>query len=227
MVRPVRRREAVEYLQTAYRVSERRACAVSTFHRSTHRYRSKADPQAALRIRLKELAATRVCFGYRRLHLLLGREGWRVNHKRVYRLYTEEGLNLRTKKPRRHRSARNRVGRELPQATNEIWSMDFMSDQLFDGRKIRVLTIVDCHSRESLATEPGFSLKAAHVVEVLSKLVKDRGAPKTIRVDNGPEFVSLVLDQWAYWNKVELDFSQPGNTTNNAYLEAFNSRLRQ
>ncbi len=179
-----------EYLRTVYRISERRACGAASFARSTHRYRSVADPRAALRIRLKELATSRVRFGYRRLHILLQREGWRVNHKRVYRLYTEECLSIRTKKPRRHRSARNRVGRAVPQVNNECWSMDFMSDQLFDGRRIRVLTIVDCHSRESLATEARFSFRAAHVVEVLSRLVKRRGAPKTIRCDNGPEFVS-------------------------------------
>jgi putative transposase len=175
---------------------------------------------------LKELAASRVRYGYRRLHILLQREGWRVNHKRVYRIYSEECLSIRTKKPRRHRSARNRVGRAAPQGTNECWSMDFMSDQLFDGRRIRVLTIVDCHSRESLATEARFSFRAAHVVEVLNELVKWRGAPKTIRCDNGPEFVSRVLDQWAYWNKVELDFSRPGKPTDNAFIESFNGRLR-
>jgi len=101
-----------------------------------------------------------------------------------------------------------------------------MSDQLFDGRRIRVLTIVDCHSRESLATEARFSFKAVNVVEVLSRLVKGRGTPKSIRVDNGPEFVSRVLDQWAYWNKVELDFSRPGKPTDNAFIESFNGSLR-
>ena len=216
----------MDYLRTAYGISERKACKASSFHRSTHRYRSKADPQAELRIRLKELAASRVRYGYRRLHILLLREGWRINHKRVYRLYTEECLNLRTKRPRRHRSARNRIGRMAPEATNDCWSMDFMSDQLFDGRRIRVLTIVDCHSRESLAVEARFSFRAVNVVDVLSRLVKARGAPKTIRVDNGPEFVSRVLDQWAYWNKVELDFSRPGKPTDNAFIESFNGRLR-
>ena len=101
-----------------------------------------------------------------------------------------------------------------------------MSDQLFDGRRIRVLTIVDCHSRESMATEARFSFRAAHVVEVLSRLVKERGAPKTIGVDNGPEFASRMLDQWAYWNKVELDFSRPGKPTDNAFIESFNGSLR-
>ena len=217
----------VAYLRLAYRVSERRACRVGPFHRSTQRYRSRADEQAALKIRLKELAATRVRYGYRRLHVLLRREGWRINHKRVYRLYKLQGLGIRTRKPRRHRAARTRVARPQPNAVNACWSMDFVSDQLFDGRQIRVLTIVDCHSRESLVIEPRIHFRAVHVVEALARLVKARGAPESIRCDNGPEFTSRVLDQWAYWNKVELDFSRPGKPTDNAFIESFNGRLRQ
>jgi len=217
----------VEALQVAYQVSARRACGATGFARSSHCYRSVADEQVALRIRLKELAAARVRYGYRRLHVLLCREGWQVNHKRIYRLYTQEGLSIRTKRPRRHKSSKPRVGRVEVQGVNESWSMDFMSDQLFDGRRIRLLTIVDCHSRESLAIEAGFPFKGQHVAEVLSRLVAERGAPKTIRCDNGPEFVSRVLDQWAHWNKVELDFSRPGKPTDNAFIEAFNSRFRQ
>lgn len=217
----------VEALQTVYRVSARRACGATGFARSSHCYRSVADEQVVLRIRLKELAAARVRYGYRRLHVLLRREGWQVNHKRIYRLYTQECLSIRTKRPRRHKSSKPRVGRVEVQGINESWSMDFMSDQLFDGRRIRLLTIVDCHSRESLAIEAGFTFKGQHVAEVLSRLVAQRGAPKTIRCDNGPEFVSRVLDQWAYWNKVELDFSRPGKPTDNAFIEAFNSRFRQ
>ncbi len=173
-MRPARRRKTVEYLRNAYRISERKACRATSCARSTHRYRSVADPQAELRIRLKELAASRVRYGYRRLHILLQREGWRVNHKRVYRLYTEECLGIRSKKPRRHRSARNRVGRAVPQVTNKCWSMDFMSDHLFDGRRIRILAI--CHSRESLATDARFSFRAAPLMELLNGLVNGRGA---------------------------------------------------
>jgi putative transposase len=217
----------VRYLRVAYQVSERRACTVGPFQRSTQRYRSHADEQAALKIRLKELAAVRVRYGYRRLHVLLRREGWRVNHKRVYRLYKLQGLGIRVRKPRRHRMARDRVARPQPAAVNACWSMDFVSDQLFDGRRIRVLTIVDCHSRESLVVQPRISFRAVHVVEALARLVQERGAPGSIRCDNGPEFVSRVLDQWAYWNQVQLDFSRPGKPTDNAYIESFNGRLRQ
>ncbi len=197
------------------------------FPRASHRYRLVADTQEALRMRLKELAGSRVRYGYRRLHILLRREGWRVNHKRVHRLYVQEGLSLRTKRPRRHKSAKPRVGRNQTQGANECWSMDFMSDELFEGRRIRLLTIVDCHTRESLATEARFSFRGVQVAEVLGRLVAQRGAPRTIRCDNGSEFSSRALDQWAHWSRVELDFSRPGKPTDNAFIEAFNSRFRQ
>lgn len=195
---PSRRRTLVEWLRAAYQVSERRACGATSFARSSHRYRSKADPQDELRLRLKELASSRVRYGYRRLHVLLRREGWPINAKRVYRLYKEEGLSIRTKTPRRRRSTRYRSGRPKIRFPNDCWAMDFMSDNLFDGRSFRILTIVNCHSRESLATVPQQSFRAHQVADVLDGLVRERGKPKSIRCDNGPEFAGRVLDQWAY-----------------------------
>ena len=186
-----------------------------------------ADPQGELRLRLKELAASRVRYGYRRLHVLLRREGWPVNHKRIYRLYRLEGLVIRQKTPRRKRSSRYRGDRlEITQA-NQTWAMDFVSDTLFNGTPIRILTVVDCHTRESLSVEPRASFPAYRVVEALDRIARQRGLPKTIRCDNGPEFAGRVLDQWAYFNGVELDFSRPATPTDNAYIESFNARLRQ
>lgn len=215
------------HLQVIYRVSERRACEVLTLPRGTHRYRSVADEQAPLRMRLKELAQTRVGYGYRRLHVLLQREGWAINHKRVYRLYWQEGLMLRSKKPRRHVSCQRRMERPVAAAVDESWSMDFMSDELFDGRRIRLLTIVDNFTRESLAIKVAASISGQGVVEVLHQLMQRHRLPKRIRVDNGPEFTSKCLDQWAYLNGVELDFSRPGKPTDNAFIESFNGRFRQ
>jgi len=186
-----------------------------------------ADGQAALRIRLRDLAQARVSYGYRRLHILLQREGWQVNHKRVYRLYREDGLQMRPRKHRRHVTACRRMEREVAMEQNDGWSMDFMSDELFDERRIRLLTIVDNFSRESLAIEVDQRIGGQRVVEVLMQLGKERGLPKTIRVDNGPEFTSKRLDQWAYLNGVELDFSRPGKPMDNGLIEAFNGRLRQ
>lgn len=178
-------------------------------------------------MRLKELAGVRVGYGYRRLHIMLQREGWRINHKRVYRLYREEGLGLRKKPPRRRVAAIKREIRPTATEQNECWSMDFVSDQLFDGRRMRVFTLVDNHTRESLALHAGQRIGGMDVVEVLEGVTKAKGFPKRIKVDNGPEFISKDLDRWAYWNKVELDFSRPGKPSDNAFIEAFNSRFRQ
>ena len=208
-------------------MSERRACGVIKLQRSTCQYRSVADEQAALRIRLRDLAQARVSYGYRRLHILLQREGWKVNHKRVYRLYRLEGLMMRPKKPRRHVTACRRMERPIATTVNEGWSMDFMADELYNGRRIRLLTLVDNFSRESLAIEVDEHIGGERVVEVLTRLSKQRNLPKTIQVDNGPEFISKRLDQWAYFNGVELDFIRPGKPTDNGLIEAFNGRLRQ
>jgi putative transposase len=140
------------------------------FARSMIRYRSVADPQTELRMRLRELAMSRVAYGYRRLHILLWREGWRVNHKRVYRLYREEGLGMRKKVPRRRKACLKRQLRPVAVEKNECWSMDFMSDELFDGRRIRVLTLVDNHTRESLAIHVAQRIRGMEVVEVLEEV---------------------------------------------------------
>ena len=172
------RRDVVRHLQGAYAVGERRgrACAATGFRRSSHRYRSRRDPQVELRLRLRDLAAARVRYGYRRLHVLLRREGWPVNHKRTYRLYAEEGLSIRAKVPRRKRAWRYRVGRLGAAAPNEVWSMDFVSDQLFDGRPIRILAVLDAYTREALSTLPRLSFRAFDVVQELDRLASGRGA---------------------------------------------------
>ena len=216
----------VREAQVAYRVAERRACRVLGFARSSFRYRSRRDPRAELRVRLRDLAASRVHYGYVRLWVLLRREGWVVNKKLVYRLYCEEGLGIRRRKPRRRKSVQVREARGPVQHANEIWSMDFMSDQLVGGQRYRLLTLVDNHSRESLAIEAGQRLTGDDVVRVLEQVTAERGKPRSIRVDNGPEFISRSLDLWAYFNGVKLDFSRPGKPTDNAVIESFNGKLR-
>ena len=197
-MRPERRRELVRYLEWTYQVSERRGCAGLRCQRSSHRYRTIRNHQAVLRRRIRELAAARVRSGYYRIYILLRRKGWKINHKRVYRLYRMGGLSMRLKRPRRHVMAAHRQNRPAAGARNENWSMDFVSDALFDGRRIRALTVVDDYSRESLAIEVGQSITGEQVVAVMNRLSAARGAPRRIRVDNGPEFVSRALDQWAY-----------------------------
>jgi len=225
-VRPAVRRDVVRHLQGAYGVGERRACSATGFRRSSHRYRSRRDQQVELRIRLRDLAAARMRYGYRRLHVLLRREGWLVNHKRTYRLYSEEGLSIRAKVPRRKRAWRYRMGRPGATAPNEVWSTDFVSDALFDGRPIRILAVIDAHTREALSIVPRANFRAFDVVAELDRLAREQGRPKTLKVDNGPEFAGRMLDQWAHLNGVESDFFRPGTPTDNAHIEAFNSRLR-
>jgi len=209
-------------------VSERHGCAALRFHRRTHRYKSIRDDQVPLRKRIKEIAETRVRYGYRRIHVLLRREGWAVNVKRVHRLYRLEGLNLRSKRPRRHVMAARRIERPLASRPNEIWAMDFVSDALFNGKRFRALTVVDAFTRECLAIHADQGIKGEAVATVMERLTFERGtAPTKIRVDNGPEFISRALDQWAYMNKVTLDFSRPGKPTDNAFVESFDiDRLR-
>jgi putative transposase len=227
VVKPAARREVVRHYQDVFALSERRACDAMGFGRASHRYRSRRDPASELRMRLKDLAESRVRYGYRRLHVLLRREGWPVNHKRIYRLYSEEGLSIRTRSLKRRRACRYRSARAEPGTMNDVWAMDFVSDKLFDDQPFRILTMVDCHTREALATSARTNFRAYQVVEELDRIVRLRGKPRNIRVDNGPEFAGRLLDQWAYLNKIELDFSRPGKPSDNAYIEAFNSRIRQ
>jgi putative transposase len=209
-----------------YQISTRRACAVLNAARSTIYYRSCKDEQAYFEKRIKQIAATRVRYGYRRIHTLLQREGWQVNHKRIYRLYRDLGLQMRYKSPKRRIRAQLRGDRSTAERPNQCWSMYFMADQLFDGRRIRLLTIVDNFSRISPLIGVGFSYKGHDVVASLERACGRYGKPERIRVDNGPEFVSKDHDLWAYTHKVVLDFSRPGKPTENAFIEAFNSRFR-
>ena len=217
----------VEYLKTHYPVSERRACQVVAVARSVHRYESIADHHEPLRGRLRDLASTRYRYGYRRLHVLLRREGYQVGKHLVHRLYCEEGLVLRPRRPRRHVSAARRQ-RPLRGAShvNEAWSMDFVSDELQNGNRFRALTVVDVHTRECLAIGPGRRLTGDDVVRVLNRLGYTRGTPKRIYCDNGSEFTSHILDLWAYHNQVTIEFSRPGKPTDNGHIESFNGRLR-
>ena len=207
-------------------VSIRRACRVFLFDTSTYHYKSRRPGQAPLEQRIKEICQTRVRYGYRRVHIVLRRDGWRINQKKTRRIYRELGLQLRNKTPKRRVKAKLREGRCPAIRPNETWAMDFVHDQLATGRKLRVLTIVDIFSRFSPALEPRFTFRGADVVGVLERVGREVGWPSTIRVDLGSEFVSRDLDLWAYQRGVTLDFSRPGKPTDNAFIEAFNSRFR-
>jgi putative transposase len=192
-------------------------------NRATLRYEHHRDPQEALRVRLRELAGSRVRYGYRRLTVMLRREGWEVNAKRIYRLYTEEGLIVRTQK-RRQRAQRQRIPSGRATGPDQKWSMDFVAQRLADGRWIRVLTIVDQFTRECLLLHADTSLSGEKVALALDTVVAGRGGPQSITVDNGTEFASRAMD--LYQNSVHLDFIRPGRPVENGYIESFNGRLR-
>jgi len=226
-VRPVERRAVTRWMQETYRVSLRKACRASATAMSSMLYRPVRPDQSPLRQRIKEIATTRVSYGYRRVQVLLRREGWQVNAKRTNRLYREEGLCLRLKRPKRRRSAVRRQETVVANGANQLWAMDFMSDALGDGRKIRVLTVLDTFTRECVALEVGGGFGGADVARVLTRAGVQRGLPAVIHVDNGTEFTSKVFDHWAYSNKVRLDFSRPGKPTDNAFIESFNAQVRR
>ena len=224
VVSPQVRREAVLVMQVEVKLSQRRACGLMELYRATCRYRRRRGDDPRLRTRLRELAEVRRRFGYRRLQVLLEREGWKVNHKRVYRLYVEEKLSLRRKRGRKRGMTRQPLPTAV--AVNQVWSVDFMTDALSSGRRFRTLNIVDDYTRECLAIEVDTSLGGMRVVRVLEALKQTRGLPRQIRSDNGPEFVSRAVDQWAYEQGLQWHTIQPGRPMENGYVESFNGRFR-
>jgi len=206
-------------------LSERRSCRLLGISASSLRYESRRSTIEGLQERMLVLARERPRYGYRRLHVLLRREGYEVNHKRVHRLYRHEGLMVR-RRLRKRIAARKRVPLPLPVRADERWSVDFMSDQLADGRVFRTLNIVDDFTRECLAIEVDTSLSGHRLVRVLELLVAGERRPQALVMDNGPELTSKVLDAWAYRNGVELRFIQPGKPVQNAYVESFNGKFR-
>jgi len=216
----------VSYLKAEWCLAERRSCGLASIGRSTVRYQRRRSGDQELRERLRELAGQRRRFGYRRLHVMLRREGEMVNHKRIYRLYREEGLTVR-KRRRKRVSRAERVPLQAPSDPDQLWSLDFVQDALWWGRKIRLLTVEDTYTREALAIEVDTSLSGARVARVLDRLIAERGAqPDEIVLDNGPELTSKALDQWAYENGVRLHFIDPGKPQQNGFIESFNGRFR-
>ena len=225
MVSPTRKRDAVAALQGSYRITTRRACKLVGHHRSTQYYRSSGKRDAtALRQRMKELAAARPRYGYRRIFTLLRREGWKDGLERVYRLYRLDGLGLR-QRPRKKRRSTVRVPPAAASAPRERWAIDFVHDTLADGRPFRVLSVVDVFSRSSEILEPGIGFTGSRVAELLDKAAKGR-LPAVITADNGTEFTSKALDAWAFERGVKIDFTTPGKPTENGFVESFQGRFR-
>jgi len=225
MVGPRVRREAVDVLRQERGYGITRACGLVGISRSLYGYRSRRPAPERLLARIRELAEQKRRYGYRRIHVLLRREGFQVNRKRTYRLYREAGLAVKRRKRKRYALGERRP-LPKPDAANVSWSMDFVADGLADGRKLRCLVIVDDCTRECLAIEVDTSLTGRRVVGVLERLADTRGLPQSITVDHGPEFEGQALDAWAFDKGVQLAFIRPGKPVENAYVESFNGKFR-
>ena len=230
MVTPALKKEVAGYFQKEHGRSQRKAAALVGSAASVLRYRSKRADETSLKERLYELAIERPRFGYRRLHVLLRREELVLNLKKTHRLYRQANLHLRPKKRRRITSS-VRVMPTAATGVNQIWTMDFVHDNLACGRVFRTLNIMDAWSREALAIEADTSLNGKRVVRVLEELVTRRGKPQMIQMDNGSEFRGIEVDQWAYRNQVMLHFIEPGKhlprgRPQNGKIESFNGKLR-
>jgi putative transposase len=225
-VRPARRRELAGWFQSTFQVSCARACRLAQFSRAAWYRRSRAQDQSALRLRIREFAHARPRFGHLRIWVLLRREGWVVNRKRVRRLYRLDGLQLRMRVRRRKHIALHRGPAPCPTGPQERWSMDFVHDALADGRPFRILTVVDQWSRSSPVLEVASRMSGSAVGEALDRVLEDAPQPRSITVDHGTEFQSRALEDWAYRRGVQLDFIRPGKPIENAFIESFNGRLR-
>lgn len=207
-----------------HKLSERSACRLAGISRTAYRYHARPRDDEALRSRLKTLAVEQSAYGYLLLHGLLKAEGLVVNNKRTYRIYTEEGLQVRTRK--RKKLQRPRQPMEVPLAMNQRWSMDFVSDQLSHGRRFRVLNVVDDFSREMVGQLVSVSITGAQVARFLDQLFEERSKPKKIICDNGTEFTSKAMFFWSQESGVHLGFIQPGKPTQNAFVESLNGKFR-
>lgn len=222
---PAARRDAVAYLRKTYEVSERRACCTTGSGRSSVRYHSIKPDDAAIRERLRALSAERRRFGYRRLHLLLTREGLHMNQKKLRRLYREEGLQVR-KRSGRKRALGTRAPMLLPEGPNQRWSLDFVSDAFDDGRRFRILCIVDDFTRECIGLVADTSLSGLRVARELDAIIRRRGRPEAVVSDNGTELTSMAILKWSQERRVDWHYIAPGKPTQNAFVESFNGRLR-
>ena len=226
MVGAQAKREAASSLEDKYRISERRACKLLTLPRSSKRYDRVPDKDNHNRETIKELASKHKRFGCPRIHILLRRQGIEINHKKTERLYREEGLKLRKKKRRKRITSELRVPLTRAEGPNEEWSLDFVSDSTVYKQRFRCLCIIDNYNREALGIEVSHSISGKYVARVLDKISFTAGLPKSLRVDNGPEFISQALDEWAYRNGVRINFITPGRPMENSYVESFNGKLR-
>ena len=225
MVTPVAKRKAVVHLMEVHQVSQRRACDVLQVDRSSVRYLSRRGDDAELRDAIKRVSRERRRFGCRRVHVMIAREGFVVNHKKVRRIYVEEKLQV-PRRVGRKRALGTRKPMVLPDGPNQRWSLDFVSDALTDGRRFRILAVVDDFSRENLVLVADTSLSGHRVARELDKVIAERGMPKTIVSDNGTEFTSMAILKWVQNTGIDWHYIAPGKPQQNGFIESFNGKLR-
>lgn len=225
MVKPVKKREIVEFMTREHSLNIRQACQCVSLERSSFYYQSKRKEDSELIDCLSDLSEKHPSYGFKKMFHSLRNQGYGWNHKKVYRVYKKLGLNL-LRKRRRRLASRERQNLEVPSTYNEVWSMDFMSDALFNSRRFRTLNIIDDYNREVIWIEVGLSIGAKHMTDLLEWIVKERGKPKAIRTDNGPEFTSSTFTNWCYKHRIEIRYIQPGKPVQNAFIERFNRSYR-
>lgn len=225
MVKPAQKREMVDYIVQEHQIGIRQACGCLRLERSSYYYRPKKEEDTELIDCLNKLSEKHPSYGFKKMFHSLRNQGFGWNHKKVYRVYKKLGLNLLRKRKRRLAS-RERQSIEVPEQYNEVWSMDFMSDALFNSRRFRTFNIIDDYSREAIWIEIGLSIGAMRMTDLLEWIVKERGKPKAIRTDNGPEFTSSVFTNWCHKHRIEIRYIQPGKPVQNAFIERFNRSYR-
>lgn len=225
MVKPVQKREIIDYIAKEHKLSIRRACCCVRLERSSYYYSSRRQEDSELINRLRELSQEHPSYGFKKMFHSLRKEGYAWNHKKVYRVYKKLGLNLLRKRKRRL-PLRERQNLDVPKRQNEVWSMDFMSDVLFNSRRFRTLNIIDDYNREVIWIEIGLSIGAVHMTELLEWIVKERGKPRAIRTDNGPEFTSAAFTAWCHKHRIETRYIEPRKPVQNAFIERFNRSYR-
>lgn len=225
MVKPATKREVVDYLVSEYPMNIRQACKSLNLERSSYYYHPKRKDDTDIIDCLNQLSEKHPSYGFKKMFHSLRNQGFSWNHKKVYRVYKKLGLNI-LRKRRRRLASRERKNLEVPSNYNEVCSMDFMSDSLFNSRRFRTLNIIDDYNRESIWIEIGLSIGAKHMTDLLEWIVKERGKPKAIRTDNGPEFTSSVFTNWCHKHRIEMRYIQPGKPVQNAFIERFNRSYR-
>jgi putative transposase len=225
VVKPATKREVVDYLVSEYPINIRQACKSLNFEQSSYYYHPKKQDDSEVIDCLNTLSEKHPSYGFKKMFHSLRNQGFGWNHKKVYRVYKKLGLNL-VRKRRRRLASIERQNLEVPNNYNEIWSMDFMSDALFNSRRFRTLNIIDDYNREAIWMEIGLSIGAIHMTDLLEWVIKERGKPKAIRTDNGPEFTSTVFTNWCHKHRIEIRYIQPGKPVQNAFIERFNRSYR-